>query len=155
MPGGYSDLDADAFEPSVVKGLRAAGLALLVFAGIQVALWLFGGLLSLSILVDAFLGVQLFRLRHSWKLWALVRAWGGILLAVVGFATSRVDLVVLVGLQVGAQLAYCVALILFLTGTPSSGRLLTGRASVILALVLLVAAVFWATTHPVTAAITR
>ena len=59
-----------------------AAVVLLTTAGLQVVLALFGAPLSFTIVIDIFLGVQLLRAHHSWKLWALVRAWVGIALAV-------------------------------------------------------------------------
>ena len=141
MPGGYSDPNAADFEPGVVKGLRTAGLMLLVFAGLQIAVWVLGAAPSIAVIIDVFLGVQLLRLRHSWKLWALVRAWAGLAFAVLSLVA--VELSVPTGLGVGAQVAYSGSLILLLTGVPSERAVLRGRVGFVLATILFVAFVLW------------
>jgi hypothetical protein len=152
MPGGYSDLDADDFEPGVVKGLRTAGLVLLVFAGLEVAVWAFGARPSFTVIVDVFLGVQLLRLRHSWKLWALVRSWVGLALAGLAMLASFADgLSTTIGLGAGAQVAYSGSVILLLTGVPSPRALLIGRICFVLAVVLYLGLVLWGLAYKATA----
>jgi hypothetical protein len=143
MPGGYSDSAAD-FDPAVLQGLKAAGVVHLVFAVLQLAVWAVGATPSFTVIVDVILGVQLLRLRHSWKLWALIRAWVTMVLAtfsLLAFVASGFS--VLLGVAAAVQLTYAGSVILLLTGVPSSRALLVGRVGSVVAVILFLLFVFW------------
>jgi hypothetical protein len=139
IPSGYAAATADSFEPTVVQGMRAAGVVLLVSAGLSLIAAAVGGAAGGLSIVDIVLGVQLLRLRHSWKLWALIRAWGGVaLLTLIVLANLSV-----LGLSavpvLGATWASAAAIILFLTGVPTKQRIVMGWVSIALSVLVTIA----------------
>jgi hypothetical protein len=130
IAGGWVDLPEAAFDAGEVTGMRTAGIILLSMATANVAAWLIANVgVPLEILIDVFLGVQLFRLRHSWRSWALVRAWIGIVLGCVIVAAQFVieTGTSAIGLAGLGQLAFSSSLLLLLHGRPSASRVLLGR----------------------------
>ena|SRR5579871_2863694 len=120
--GGYADRPEE-FDPTVLQGLRAAAIVLLCSAAVEALQFLSGQVFSLSFLIDIFLGVQLLRVRYTWKIWALARAWGGVALVVLmARALPPAALVAIVAWQA----IYSASIILFLTGTPTRTRLVLG-----------------------------
>lgn len=142
LPGSDSALAADEFDPGEVAGMRSAALILLVTAGVTVALWAVTRQgLPIAAAIDVFLGVQLLRLRHSWRAWAMLRA--GVGLVVGGFALLAAlfgGLSPALALVVFGNIAYCGSLLLLLFGSPTRPRVLAGRATFGIAVVLFVAA---------------
>jgi len=145
VPGLLDDdvAGVSEFDAGEIAGMRSAAWILLATAGINLLAWLVrrNGIPPLGILVDVFLGVQLLKLRHGWRAWALVRAGVGaaigLVLTVGGFFASTGP-VVTSTIGVG-QLAYCSSLFLLLFGHPSSERVRAGRLVFALSVVLTVA----------------
>ena len=149
MPGSDGASAAD-FEPNVVSGLRLAGAVLLVTAVLE---WLSGTAaryMYASVIVNALLGIQLLRLQHAWKLWALIRAWIGVVLSLIAWAGSASA--PLLWMPLGAGALYCLALILVLTGVPSTRALLAGRVMFAASVVLYIAG-WWLIRKAVEAAV--
>lgn len=129
MPGADAALDAEAFEPGEVAGMRSAGWILVATAALGVIGWaLRPGSPPFASAIDLFLGVQLLRLRHNWRAWALVRAWIGIVVAVVIIAAAATApggvSAAALGLGLGA---YAGSLLLLLFGVPTLKRVIAGR----------------------------
>jgi len=129
------------FDAGEISGMRSAAWILLVTFALNVLVWALqrGGFPPVASLVDLFLGVQLLRLKHNWRAWALVRAGLGaafaLFIVLSGlFASSAVGL----GTSIlgAGQLAYCGSLFLLLFGSPSMSRVYAGRALFGLAFVL-------------------
>ena len=130
MPGSDVGLTEADFDPGEVSGMRSAGIVFLVSAVTGVAWWLLAGTgLPLGIIGQLFLGVQMLRLRHNWRSWAMLGAGLGVLLG----AGISVNLVVSQNRTLaGASAAFSViaintSVLLFLVGNPSKGRVLGGR----------------------------
>ena len=134
-----------AFDPAEIAGMRTAAVILGGMAALQVAAWVRGQPGAIvGAAVDAFLAVQLFRLRHSWRAWTMVRAAIGLLLGaltiVAQIASTRGTMW---GLMLGlAQCLYGASLFVLLYGTPTVGRVRTGRVVFIASLAATVAAQF-------------
>lgn len=129
IPGAEDVLDAGAFDAGEIAGMRSAGWILVASAGLGALGWLFRpGNPPIASAIDLFLGVQLLRLRHNWRAWAMFRAWIGTAIAVVlcaaalfgrgGAAAAALAL---------AEAAYAASLLLLLFGTPSLKRVILGR----------------------------
>jgi hypothetical protein len=143
MPGSDNAFGAEAFEPGEIAGMRSAGVILLATAALGLLGWVVQpGSPPLAAMVDIFLGVQLLRLRHNWRAWALVRAWIGIALgAVLGMAGvfgSGGPAAATLGL---GQIAYAGSLLLLLFGAPTMRRVLVGRVVFGLSIVLTTAGI--------------
>lgn len=147
MPGSEAAIGPEDFDPGEVSGMRSAGIVLLISAiASLVALLFVQGVSLLSAGIDVVLGVQLYRLRHSWCAWAMLRAWIGLgigLLILIGSVVAETGALalVLVGVE---QLAYCVSILLLLFRAPSTRRVLAGRVTFAVAFVLLVLGVVFA-----------
>jgi hypothetical protein len=142
MPGSDSAIAADDFDPGEVAGMRAAGWILLATAVLAAAGWLLGGTRApLTAIVDVVLGVQLLRLRHSWRAWAMLRAIVAIVIALVVVASSLATQSATTGMAVmfAAQLADAGSLLLVLYGRPTVKRVRAGWAAFAVSLVLSVA----------------
>jgi heme/copper-type cytochrome/quinol oxidase subunit 4 len=144
MPGGDTSSAAD-FEPGELAGMRSAAWILLLSAGLALLGWIARPASSppLSSLIDLFLGIQLLRLKHSWRSWVLLRAGLGGLLSlwvIVMAVGAPVGAVGLIMLAFG-QLAYCGSLFLLLLGTPPAQRVTMGRIVFGLAIVLTISGV--------------
>jgi hypothetical protein len=124
MPGSDSAVGSDDFEPTVISGLRTSGIILLITAAVDLLSGFAAASLYAGAIVNSILGVQLLRLKHSWKLWALIRAFVGIAGALVAAVLAASSLV---WIAAAATLAYCGALILLLMGVPSPRAILGGR----------------------------
>ena len=130
----------DAFDPGEIAGMRSAGWILVVTAALGVLGWLLRpSNPPLTSVVDLFLGVQLLRLRHNWRAWAMVRAWLGLAFAVgVGFASiTRPGGAVVLVLSL-SQAAYAASLLVLLFGVPTMRRVIAGRVVFAASVVLLV-----------------
>jgi hypothetical protein len=139
MPGsdvGQAEADFDRGE---VIGMRSAGIAFLLSAVIGLAAWLVAHTgLSPAIVVQLFLGVQMLRLQHSWRSWAMLGAAVGVLL---GAGMSANHLVSQNGMPAGVisglgVMFWNTSVLLFLVGNPSTSRVLGGRVLFGVALVL-------------------
>ena len=143
MIPGLSNADVGSvveFDSGEIAGMRSAAWILLATAAINVLVWLLqrNGLPPFTSLIDAFLGVQLLHLKHSWRAWALVRAGfgGALVLVVIAIALmASSPLVAVLAIGVG-QFAYCASLFLLLLGRPSIGRVVAGRVVFGVAVVL-------------------
>jgi len=121
---------SDTFEAGEIAGMRTAGWILLITAAINLLATLFTGIVTTlaGAVVDVALGIQLLRLRHSWRAWVLVRAGIGAVLGVlicVGGLTQQSSMpTVIFGL---GQIVYCGSLFLLVLGTPTPRRVGLGR----------------------------
>lgn len=78
MPGAGGVLEVEAFEPGEIAGMRSAAWILIATALLGLVGWLMTpGMPPLTSAIDLFLGIQLLRLGHNWRAWAVVRAWIG------------------------------------------------------------------------------
>ena len=143
MPGSDSAFAADDFEPGEIAGMRSAGWILLVSAALTLldAIVIAPSPAVLSFFIDVFLGVQLLRLRHSWRAWALLRAGVGLLFGVLVLLGGLVAPSAGASLLGLGQLCYCGSLWLLLFGTPTSKRILAGRVAFGASVVLIGAAI--------------
>ena len=66
-PGSVGVLDPDAFDPGEISGMRSAAWILLATAALGLLAWTALPGPPIVSIVDLFLGVQLLRLRHSWR----------------------------------------------------------------------------------------
>jgi hypothetical protein len=143
MPGSEDAFGAEDFDPAEIAGMRSAGVILLATATLGLLVWIIKPTgLPVTGIVDIFLGVQLLKLRHSWRAWALVRAWVGIALgagvALIGVFGSGGAAGTIVGL---GQIAYAASLLLLLFGVPTMRRVLAGRVVFGLSIVLTTAGI--------------
>src|SRR5215208_4459620 len=140
MPGSDSALGADDFDPGEVAGMRTAGWILVASAAIELLTWLMNrnafGIIGVA--ADVVLGIQLLRLRHSWRAWTMLRAALGVgvgaLIVVGGLIGSNPTAIVAVGI---GQIAYCGSLFLLLYSRPTPRRVLLGRIVFAVSMVLL------------------
>jgi hypothetical protein len=132
---------------SEITGMRTAGWILLVTAAINLLATLFTGFVTTLVgaVVDVVLGVQLVRLRHSWRAWVVVRAGIGavlgVLICVGGLLQPGRTPTVILG---SGQIVYCASLFLLVLGTPSQRRVGLGRVVFGVSVVLLFAGGFLA-----------
>jgi hypothetical protein len=128
MPGADGLLDADAFEPGEVAGMRSAGWILIATAALGVVGWILRrGSPPLSSAVDLFLGTQMLRLRHNWRAWALVRAWIGIAVGAFICAASVAGGGAAAATLGLGQAAYAGSILALLFGMPTMNRVMVGR----------------------------
>ncbi len=142
MPGSEGALSAEEFDPGEIAGMRSAGVILLATAALGLLVWMVRPTVApVAVIVDGFLGVQLLRLRHSWRAWALVRAWIGLglgtVIALVGAFGSGLGAAVL-GLS---QVAYAGSLLLLIFGVPTMKRVRAGHLLFALSILLTIAGV--------------
>lgn len=139
MPG--SDDLPEAFDVHEVAGMRTAGWILLATAAVTLLSWAVvrTALPSPAILIDAFLGAQLLRRRHSWRAWALLRSGLGLLISGLAIWNGLSAGSAALGLTVSGvgQMAYCLALLLLLLGVPTARRIVLGRITFGIAVVLI------------------
>ncbi len=148
---GESALPEPGFDPGEVAGMRSAGIILLLGAALTILAWAFRPAgLPVTVLIDIFLGIQLLRLKHSWRAWAMLRSALGGLFALVGVGGSILGGAPAVVVMAGtSSIAYCVAVLLLLAGTPTTTRVRVGQGTFALAVILMVAAmVLIATGNP-------
>ena len=140
---GESAQPEPAFDPGEVAGMRSAGVILLLGAAVTILAWASRPVgVPVSILIDVFLGVQLLRLKHSWRAWAMLRAALGGLLAIVGVGGLILGAAPASAVLAGTgSIAYCAAILLLLVGAPTSVRVRVGQAVFALAVVLMVGAI--------------
>lgn len=147
IPGSDGLGASEHVDAGEIAGMRTAGWILLVTAAINLLASLFTAVATtlLGAVVDVVLGVQLLRLRHSWRAWVLVRAGIG---AVLGFFICVIGLTepgrtptVILGL---GQIVYCASLFLLVYGTPTPRRVGLGRIVFAVSVVLLFAGGFLA-----------
>jgi hypothetical protein len=143
MPGSDSVFSEDAYDPAEIAGMRSAAWILLATAGLTITALLFGSKsLPISALVDGFLGVQLLRLRHSWRSWAMFRAWIGIVLGLFIAVGGLAGPAPLAGLALGVgQVTYSASLLLLLFGIPTMKRVILGRIVFGVSLVFMIAGI--------------
>ena len=133
-------VDVEPFDEGEIAGMRTAGWILLATVAINLLTFVMRrtSIPPLATLVDLFLGVQLLRLKHSWRAWALVRAGigGALSLVVIAAAALQSPPAVAASAIVIGQLAYCGSLFLLLSGRPSMRRVVAGRVVFGVAIVL-------------------
>ena len=159
MPGAGGVLDVEAFEPGEIAGMRSAAWILVATAALGALAWVATRTSPpFTSAIDLFLGIQLLRLRHNWRAWAMLRAWIGLAIAAAicissiagsaGAATAAAGVVLGLG-----QGTYAGSLLLLLFGVPSMQRVTLGRivfaVSILLTIVGIVLMMFAAAPEPV------
>ena len=147
--GATSVLDAEAFEPGEIGGMRSAAWILIATGVLAFLVWAAAPSgPPVAGLVDLFLGVQLLRLRHTWRAWAMLRAWIGLAIAVITCASAfagsgaAAATVALSGL---GQATYVGSLLLLLFGVPTMKRVHAGRIAFGISVVFTIAAAVFMT----------
>ncbi len=139
MPGAAGVLETEIFDPAEIAGMRAAGWILAGTAAVSLLGWLVApSALVLLSLADLFLGVQLLRLRHTWRGWAMLRAWGGVAIG-LALSISAIVNAAVGGLVLGVgQGAYSASLLLLLFGVPSMRRVTFGKITFAVSIILII-----------------
>ena len=131
----------EEFDPAEIVGMRTTAWILFANACLNLVLFLAGaGGSPLQVPVDVFLGVQLLRLRHSWRAWVLLRAFLGLLIgvfALIGGLSTRTPFA---GAMVGAgAIGFPASLLALLYGRPTMQRVRIGQVTFAVSLLLILA----------------
>ena len=144
-PGVTGVLDMEAFEPGEVGGMRSAAWILIATGVLGVLMWAAAPSGPPVVgLVELFLGVQLLRLRHTWRAWAMLRAWIGLAIAAVvcasAFAGSGAAAAAVALSGLGQATYAGIASTMLLFGVPTMKRVNAGRIVFCLSIVFTIAA---------------
>jgi hypothetical protein len=135
----------EQFDRGEIAGMRTAAWILFSNAALTILAALFGSAdaTAIQIPIEILLGVQLYRLRHSWRAWTMLRAAAGVVLGGLALTFGVVATpaaTVLLGL---GGIFYSAALLLLLYSRPTMQRVYIGRAAFGLSALLLFAGGAW------------